>query len=108
MKSNLIFLVLVIAVLAYGYYWFTENLSVTGEVSYDQVEIFGKDFLLLSERIEKIKLDPSFLQSEAFLSLKDLTPVIEYPFETEIGKFNPFLPIIPPSPSPTPRATTSR
>jgi hypothetical protein len=92
-KENLILLIFIVLVLGGGYYWYEYIRSpvLTGE-SFTDAEVFGREFLSMAARMKRIQISADFLQSSAFVFLKDLTPIIEMP--EMVGRPNPFLPIV--------------
>jgi len=91
-KENVLFILFALFILAASYFWYTTwREPAVPKDSFNQTDIFGVDFLTMAARMKKIKLEAGFLQSSAFLSLKDLTPIIQLPEKT--GRYNPFLPI---------------
>ncbi len=92
MKENLLLLIVFIALVAVGYFWYTQwrqpvAIDVSQEVQQDE-------FVKLSARIKKININADFFQSPGFLYLQDYTADIVPP--KSIGKDNPFLPVFPP------------
>ncbi|MFC1756929.1 hypothetical protein ACFLZC_02120 [Patescibacteria group bacterium] len=89
-KTNLIFLILIIAVIGGGFYWYFK----TQDSEWDLTQMagdaeFGKEFIDTINKVKKLKIDTAFFESEVFKSLKDASSEINPPETT--GKRNPFL-----------------
>lgn len=90
-KSNLFLIIFIIFVLVAVYFWYTQFRDVNVETTVSspgEHQLLGREFVLLINKLRAITIDAGFFSDERFMSLKDLTPVIEMP--EKVGRDNPF------------------
>lgn len=89
-KQTLLLIVLILAVIAGSYIWYTNFLPSNNETSQPKKELVSQEFLARAAILDRIRLRTDFFSSDEFLKLQDGAKKPQIPENK--GRANPFSP----------------